>query len=85
MNVVKFPNAGRCDVSLTYHRISRKLECHYCGYKENMPSACPSCSSTNMTMKGFGTEKIEDEIGLVLEGCKGGPSGYGYCQVPNEL
>ncbi len=49
----EIPKCSRCDVSLTYHRISRKLECHYCGYKENMPSACPSCSNTNMSMKGF--------------------------------
>ncbi|MDX2430641.1 MAG: primosomal protein N', partial [Bacteroides sp.] len=58
----EIPKCSRCDVSLTYHRISRKLECHYCGYKENMPTSCPSCSGTNMSMKGFGTEKIEDEI-----------------------
>lgn len=58
----EIPKCSRCDVSLTYHRISRKLECHYCGYKENMPDACPSCAGTNMSMKGFGTEKIEDEI-----------------------
>ncbi|MFO7670469.1 MAG: primosomal protein N' [Bacteroidales bacterium] len=66
----EIPRCSRCDVSLTYHRTSRKLECHYCGYKENMPDACPSCSSTNMTMKGFGTEKIEDEIAKVFEGVK---------------
>jgi len=68
----EIPKCSRCDVSLTFHRISRKLECHYCGYKENVPSACPSCSGTNMTMKGFGTEKIEDEIALVFEGVRVG-------------
>lgn len=68
----EIPKCTRCDVSLTYHRISRKLECHYCGYKENLPNACPSCSSTNMTMKGFGTEKIEDEIPLLFEGVRVG-------------
>lgn len=66
----EIPKCSRCDVSLTYHRISRKLECHYCGYKENMPSACPSCSNTNMSMKGFGTEKIEDELPHLIEGAK---------------
>jgi primosomal protein N' (replication factor Y) len=68
----EIPRCRRCDVSLTYHRISRKLECHYCGYKEDMPHACPSCSNTNMSMKGFGTEKIEDEIALVFEGVRVG-------------
>jgi primosomal protein N' (replication factor Y) len=66
------PKCRRCDVSLTYHRYSGKLECHYCGYKENMPHACPSCGSTNMGMKGFGTEKIEDELPLLFEGIRVG-------------
>jgi len=50
------PKCERCDVSLTYHRISGKLECHYCGHKENMPTGCPSCKGSNMSMKGFGME-----------------------------
>ena len=66
------PTCTRCDVSLTYHRTSGKLECHYCGYKEPMPRSCPSCGSTNMTMKGFGTEKIEDELPLIFEGIRVG-------------
>ncbi|MCK4746259.1 MAG: primosomal protein N', partial [Bacteroidales bacterium] len=61
------PKCRRCDVSLTFHRYSGKLECHYCGHKENMPNTCSSCASTSMTMKGFGTEKIEDEIAVVFE------------------
>jgi primosomal protein N' (replication factor Y) len=68
----EIPKCRRCDVSLTFHRYSRKLECHYCGHKENMPGACPSCAATSMTMKGFGTEKIEDEIALVFEGIRVG-------------
>ncbi|MFH0757531.1 MAG: primosomal protein N' [Bacteroidota bacterium] len=68
----EIPRCKRCDVSLTYHRFSRKLECHYCGYKENMPAACPSCHGTNMSMKGFGTEKVEDEIAVVFEGIRVG-------------
>lgn len=66
------PKCGRCDVSLTYHRISGKLECHYCGHKENMPTECPSCGTTHMSMKGFGTEKIEDELPLLFEGIRVG-------------
>ncbi|MEN8157519.1 MAG: primosomal protein N' [Bacteroidota bacterium] len=68
----EIPKCRRCDVSLTYHRTSGKLECHYCGHKEPVPSACPSCAATRMTMKGFGTEKIEDEIALVFEGIRVG-------------
>jgi len=59
-----------CDVSLTYHRISNKLECHYCGYQENLPAACPSCGSTHMVMKGFGTEKMEEEIAALYQGIR---------------
>ncbi|MDF1574465.1 MAG: primosomal protein N' [Bacteroidales bacterium] len=66
------PKCSRCDVSLTYHQTSRKLECHYCGHKENMPLACPSCGATRMSMKGFGTEKIEDELPLIFEGIRVG-------------
>lgn len=66
------PKCKRCDVSLTYHRISGKMECHYCGFKEIVPGACPSCSSRHMTMKGFGTEKIEDELANVFEGIRVG-------------
>lgn len=66
------PKCERCDVSLTYHRISGKLECHYCGHKENMPTECPSCHGANMSMQGFGTEKIEDELPLVFEGIRVG-------------
>jgi len=66
------PKCGRCDVSLTYHRTSGKLECHYCGHKESMPLACPSCGHTKMSMKGFGTEKIEDELPLIVEGIRVG-------------
>jgi primosomal protein N' (replication factor Y) len=64
------PKCERCDVSLTYHRTSGKLECHYCGHKRSMPLACPSCGGTNMTMKGFGTEQIEDELPLIFEGIR---------------
>ena len=64
------PKCRRCDVSLTYHRYSGKLECHYCGHREPMPRACPDCGATSMTMKGFGTEKIEDELPLIFEGIR---------------
>jgi primosomal protein N' (replication factor Y) len=66
------PKCRRCDVSLTYHRQTGKLECHYCGQKNPMPHMCPSCHETNLVMKGFGTEKIEDEISLLFEGIRVG-------------
>ena len=60
------PKCINCDVSLTYHKSSGKLHCHYCGYKEDSPSVCPACGSTHLEYKGFGTEKVEDELSLLL-------------------
>ncbi|MBK7371438.1 MAG: primosomal protein N' [Saprospiraceae bacterium] len=51
-----------CDVSLTYHKYLNKLICHYCGYKRELFNACPDCGKSTIALKGFGTEKIEDEL-----------------------
>ncbi|MDB5137371.1 MAG: priA [Mucilaginibacter sp.] len=64
------PKCINCDVSLTYHKSSGKLHCHYCGYKEDSPSICPACGSTHLEYKGFGTEKVEDELSLLLPQAK---------------
>ena len=56
------PTCKHCDVSLTYHKYENNLQCHYCGYTINVPSSCDNCHSTDIQTKGFGTEKIEDEI-----------------------
>lgn len=58
------PRCEHCDVSLTYHKNTNMLVCHYCGFSLNNPSACPSCEGKNLKMKGFGTEKIEDDLAL---------------------
>ncbi|MBK0379556.1 replication restart helicase PriA [Mucilaginibacter segetis] len=60
------PKCINCDVSLTYHKSSGKLHCHYCGYKEDSPSVCPACGSTHLEYKGFGTEKVEDELSVLM-------------------
>ncbi|MBE7175167.1 MAG: primosomal protein N' [Mucilaginibacter polytrichastri] len=56
------PKCINCDVSLTYHKSSGKLHCHYCGFREDPPAACPACGSTHLEQKGLGTEKVEDEV-----------------------
>jgi len=56
------PKCTHCDVSLTYHKNSRRLVCHYCGYSISYPSACNSCHSADLSNKGFGTEKIAEEL-----------------------
>ncbi|MCB9222873.1 MAG: primosomal protein N' [Crocinitomicaceae bacterium] len=58
------PQCKNCDVSLTYHKSSNVLKCHYCGYYISPPSSCGACGSRKLKMLGFGTEKIEDEIAL---------------------
>ncbi|MBB6612202.1 primosomal protein N' [Pontibacter sp. Tf4] len=60
------PKCRNCAVSLSYHKFSNELRCHYCGYHERMPSDCPACGATTLKSMGFGTEKIEDELKLML-------------------
>lgn len=60
------PQCTNCDVSLTYHKSTNVLKCHYCGYYLTPPSTCGACGSHKLKMLGFGTEKIEDELGIYL-------------------
>ena len=60
------PTCKYCDVTLTYHKRSNLLKCHYCGYAIDVPRECPTCHSTDIEMRGFGTEKIEDELGALF-------------------
>ena len=61
------PECHQCDVTLVYHKKINKLKCHYCGHTANPPPRCPSCNSTGIRMKGFGTEKIEEELPLFFQ------------------
>lgn len=56
------PRCPRCDVSLTYHKRSRQLECHYCGYRMPWPRVCPHCGNQNLESQGYGTERIEETL-----------------------
>ncbi|MBU8893233.1 MAG: primosomal protein N' [Bacteroidales bacterium] len=56
------PYCTNCDVSLTYHRHKNELICHYCGYTIRAPQTCKACGSGAVQTRGFGTEKIEEEI-----------------------
>ncbi|WP_231459881.1 primosomal protein N' [Pedobacter sp. Leaf132] len=59
------PKCINCDVSLTYHKSSGKLHCHYCGYQQSSVNICPACGSVHVEQKGFGTERIEEELKLL--------------------
>ena len=56
------PKCRNCDVSLTLHKNLNLLTCHYCGFTYSVPTVCPNCGSTELTGRGYGTEKIEDQI-----------------------
>ncbi len=64
------PQCTNCDVSLTYHKASNQLRCHYCGYATPPPTKCGACGDTNLKMKGFGTEKIEEELAIYFPAAK---------------
>lgn len=56
------PKCKNCDVSLTYHKGLNQLTCHYCGYTYQVPRSCPACAGVELMHRGFGTERIEDDI-----------------------
>lgn len=64
------PKCVNCDVSLTYHKTSGKLHCHYCGYHQSSINICPACGSVHIEQKGFGTERIEEELSLIFPDVK---------------
>jgi len=57
---------NNCDVSLTYHKFTNDLHCHYCNYYRKLPKNCPACGKGGLVLQGFGTEKIEDELKIYL-------------------
>lgn len=57
--VVECPN---CDISLTYHRSSESLKCHYCGHEQQVPLECPECTSEHIRFFGTGTQKAQEEL-----------------------
>lgn len=82
----------QCDVSLTYHQFASELRCHYCGYKEKIPSSCPACGSTQLSTQGMGTEQIEESLALLFPEARMGRmdldttrSKYGYQRVLDEF
>ena len=64
---VKCPN---CDITLTYHKTSNNLRCHYCGYATKMDLICPECHEKALSSLGVGTEKIEEELTKFIPGVR---------------
>lgn len=64
---IKCPN---CDITLTYHKSSNILRCHYCGYATKYQVTCPSCHENSLKDLGVGTEKIEEELNTIFPNYK---------------
>ncbi len=60
------PKCPHCAVSLTYHMYSHQLRCHYCGFYEPLPAACNACGSTRLRTVGTGTEKLEEDLRVLI-------------------
>ncbi len=60
------PKCRNCDVSLTYHKYRSSLVCHYCGHTTSLPGTCGECHSDDIRTKGYGTEQIEEELGILF-------------------
>lgn len=60
------PQCPHCDVSLTYHKRTNQLTCHYCGFSTSIAQRCPQCDADSLNSKGYGTERIEDVLSSVF-------------------
>ncbi|CAN5288243.1 primosomal protein N' [soil metagenome] len=60
------PKCKNCSVSLTYHQYLHEVRCHYCGHREKVPSSCPACGTSKIKSVGFGTEKLEEDLKVLL-------------------
>lgn len=66
-HVITCPN---CSISLTYHSYNNRLVCHYCGYTKKLDNICPECGSDAVRYSGFGTQRIEEELQVLLPDAK---------------
>lgn len=78
-------NAGcpNCDVGLTVHNYFHELRCHYCGYKTKLPKDCPQCGFPDLNKKGYGTEKIEEEIKRIFPSANVGRMDFDTAKTRN--
>lgn len=70
------PMCKNCDVTLTYHKYTNDLRCHYCGYTETLISTCKACGNNTLEQKGIGTERIEDDLKSIFPSAKIGRMDY---------
>lgn len=63
------PKCDNCDVSLTMHKVTNQLTCHYCGHTMTVPRQCPCCEATDIRVRGYGTERVEEALIEELRNC----------------
>lgn len=66
-DAVMCPN---CAVTLTYHTVGSRMQCHYCGYMSPKPATCPTCASDRLFTGGIGTQRVEDELATTFQGAR---------------
>lgn len=64
------PQCIHCDVNLVYHKYANELRCHYCNYTTQTYTVCPGCGSSRLVIKGFGTERIDDDLQFLFPGAR---------------
>lgn len=78
------PNCTNCDTTLNYHKHLNILKCHHCSYQTSPIGTCPACGSNRLKMLGFGTEKIEDDLSLILPNIKLGRMDFDTTRTKNS-
>ena len=77
------PKCPHCDVSLTYHKFQNYLSCHYCGHRAPVPTSCPKCGHEEIKDRGFGTEKVMEELSERFPDYKAGRLDFDVTQTKN--
>ena len=77
------PKCPHCDVSLTYHKFQNYLSCHYCGHRAPVPTSCPKCGHEEIKDRGFGTEKVLEELSERFPDYKAGRLDFDVTQTKN--
>ena len=77
------PKCPHCDVSLTYHKFQNYLSCHYCGHRVPVPTSCPKCGHEEIKDRGFGTEKVLEELSERFPDYKAGRLDFDVTQTKN--
>ncbi len=79
------PACNQCDVKLTYHKSFQKLICHYCGYSISVPASCLDCGMPELKVRGIGTERIEEDLSLLIPDAKIARMDLDTTQTQNKL